>query len=67
VTQRPYLTVDEIAEMLTVTAETVRGYINARKNPLPAYRLGREYRIDRQDFEEWMQKRRTVKDGDEEQ
>lgn len=62
---KPYLTVEEIADILNVTPETVRGYINAKKDALPAYRLGREYRIDRKDFEDWMQKRRTGKDGDE--
>jgi excisionase family DNA binding protein len=61
--EKPYLTVEQVAEILSVTAETVRGYISAKKNPLPAYKLGREYRIDRQDFNDWMQKRKNVQDS----
>jgi excisionase family DNA binding protein len=64
---QPYLTVDQVAEILSVTPETVRGYISAKRNPLPAYKLGREYRIDRKDFDGWMQKRKNVpEDGGEE-
>jgi len=64
--EKPYLTVEQVAAILSVTSETVRGYISAKKNPLPAYKLGREYRIDRQDFNDWMQKRKNVQDsGDE--
>jgi excisionase family DNA binding protein len=62
---KPYLTVDQVAEILAVTPETVRSYIAAKKNPLPAYKLGREYRIDRKDFAEWMQGRKNVHDDDE--
>jgi excisionase family DNA binding protein len=63
---KPFLTVEQVAEILSVTPETVRGYISAKKNPLPAYKLGREYRIDRKDFDDWMQKRKNVpEDGGE--
>jgi len=63
--ENPYLTVDQVAEILSVTPETIRGYISAKKNPLPAYKLGREYRIDRKDFNEWMRKRKNVHEDDE--
>lgn len=59
---KPYLTVEQVAELLSVTPETVRSYIAAKKNPLPAYKLGREYRINRTEFNEWMQRRRTTED-----
>lgn len=59
---KPYLTVEQVAELLTVTPETVRSYITAKKNPLPAYKLGREYRIDREDFARWMQQRKNIRD-----
>ncbi len=64
VVENPYLTVEQVAEILSVTPETVRGYITAKKNPLPAYRLGREYRIDRKDFDDWMRKRKNVRDDE---
>ncbi len=56
----PYLTPDEIATRLKVTAETVRGYITRKKDPLPAYKLGREYRVLTTDFEAWMSRRKTA-------
>jgi excisionase family DNA binding protein len=51
---KPYLTVEEVAEMLQVSVETVRGYISKKKNPLPAFKLGREWRIPREDFDRWV-------------
>ncbi len=59
---QPYLTLEQIADMLQVSVETVRSYIKHKKNPLPAYRLGREYRVDKKEFDIWMQKRRTIPD-----
>jgi putative molybdopterin biosynthesis protein len=62
--EKPYLTVDEVAGILRVSPETVRSYITKKKNPLPAYRLGREYRIDPEDFQKWMQKRKNTQEDD---
>jgi len=55
-----YVSVEEVAVLLRVSVETVRAYIKAKKNPLPAYRLGREYRIDKTEFQEWMKTRRNT-------
>ncbi len=52
-----FLTVEEIAERLRVKVYTVRIWI--RKGELPAYKVGRDYRIRKEDFEEWLKKRRT--------
>lgn len=54
-----YLTAEEIAQDLSVSIETVRAWIN-HPNPkerLPAYRVGRQYRIKTEDFEKFMQQR----------
>jgi len=42
--EKPYLTVEEVADLLQVSVETVRGYINRKKNKLPAFKVGREWR-----------------------
>ena len=55
-----YYTVEEVAAILRISVETVRSYINRKKNKLPAYRLGREYRIDKEDFEKWMKERKNI-------
>ena len=60
--EKPYLTLDEIATTLDLTVETVRGYTKLKKNPLPAYRLGREYRVKKTDFDKWMAKRKNVEE-----
>ena len=54
------LTVEEVAGILRVTEETVRSYITRKKDPLPAYRLGREYRIPKTLFEKWMKDRLNI-------
>ena len=55
---KPYLTVDDIATLLDISVDTVRNYITRRNDPLPAYKLGREYRVERKDFDEWMKRRK---------
>ncbi len=56
-----FLTVEDIARDLGVAEDTVRGWIRARK--LPAYRVGKEYRIKIVDYERFLEQRRTI-DGD---
>ena len=55
---KPYLTVKQVADRLQVSVETVRGYINHPKHPLPASDLGRGYRISEEDLEKWMEERK---------
>ena len=50
------LTVHEAAERLRVSNMTIYRLIN---QGLPAYRIGRTYRLDRQKLEEWLEGRRT--------
>ncbi len=56
-TQQEWLTVEQIAQEIGVGEETVRTWI--RKKQLKAYRLGRDYKIKRQDFNEYLEKRAT--------
>ena len=51
------LTIKEIAEFLRVNERTVRRWIN--DGSLPALQLGREYRIDREDFRSFCDARKT--------
>jgi len=53
-----FLTTDEISKTLRVNVLTVRRWINAKK--LKAVFLGKEYRIKRSDFEDFMKKRSNV-------
>ena len=56
-----FLTVEDIARDLSVAEDTVRSWIRQKK--LPAYRVGKEYRIKIVDYERFLQQRRTT-DGD---
>ncbi len=56
-----FLTVEDIARDLSVAEDTVRGWIRQKK--LPAYRVGKEYRIKIVDYERFLEQRRTI-DGD---
>ena len=56
-----FLTVEDIARDLSVAEDTVRSWIREKK--LPAYRVGKEYRIKIVDYERFLEQRRTI-DGD---
>ena len=59
-----YLRVQDIVKSMGVSEETVRSWI--RRKLLPAIRIGRDYFIDPKDFQEFLDKRRTVqREGDE--
>ena len=58
-----YLTVEQIARELGVNEETVLRWI--RKRLLKAYKLGRDYRIRREDYQEFLNERYTGNIDDE--
>lgn len=62
--EKPYLSIPEIASMLDVSVDTVRNYITRKKNPLPAYRFGREYRINKNEFDAWVKEQRVQRDDE---
>ena len=49
-----YLTVDEIAQRLAVTPETVRGMIKARR--LSSIRVGRQYRVRESELARYLER-----------
>ncbi len=52
-----FLSVEDIAKDLGVTDETVRGYIRSGK--LQAYRVGRDYKILKGDYDKFLEERKT--------
>lgn len=54
---KEYLSTREIAEMLGVHVRTVGNWI--RRGDLMAVRLGRSYRVSKQDLDAFLQERRT--------
>ena len=60
--EKPYLSIPEIASILDVSVDTVRNYITRKRNPLPAYRFGREYRINKTEFDTWVKEQRVQND-----
>ncbi len=59
-----WLSVEDIANDLNVKIDTVRSWIREKK--LTAYRVGRDYRIKRVDYEKFLEERKTRNDEDEE-
>lgn len=55
--KREFYTARELADKLKVNIMTIYRYINAGK--LKAYKLGKEFRIERAEFERFMNKART--------
>jgi excisionase family DNA binding protein len=60
-----WLSVEDIAKELGITIDTVRAWI--RKKKLRAYRVGRDYRIRRVDYERFLEDRATFPDEYEEE
>ncbi len=52
-----FLTPEEVADILRINVLTVYGYI--QKDNLDAVRLGRKYRISRQDLASFIKSKRT--------
>jgi len=55
--QVEYYTAKELAEMLSLNVMTIYRYIDAGK--LKAYKIGKEFRIERSEFERFMNKAKT--------
>jgi excisionase family DNA binding protein len=60
VSQIEWLSVEQIASELGLTEDTIRNYIRTRQ--LAAYRIGNTYRIKREDFDKFLEKRK-ISDG----
>jgi excisionase family DNA binding protein len=52
-----FLTVEEIANRLRVHEDTVLRWIRMKR--LKAYKIGRDYRIEKVDYEEFLRERYT--------
>ena len=55
-----FLTLEAIAKQMHVTTETVRVWI--REKQLVAYKVGRSYLVKKEDFDKFLEKRRTDRD-----
>ena len=60
-----YLTVEQIAKELGLSEETVLRWI--RRKELKAYKLGKTYRVKRQDYQEFLDQRYTGKPDEEDE
>jgi putative molybdopterin biosynthesis protein len=54
-----FLTVEEVANILKVTKMTIYRYIKAGK--LTAYKVGKDFRINKQEFDKFLSKIRQEK------
>jgi excisionase family DNA binding protein len=55
--EQRYITVEAIARDLDISPDLVRLWI--RQKLLPAVKIGKEYRIKREDYEKFLEERRT--------
>jgi len=55
--QEEFYTAKELAEKLRVNIMTIYRYIDAKK--LKAYKLGKEFRIDKKEFDSFLNKAKT--------
>jgi excisionase family DNA binding protein len=52
----PFLTPEEVSDLLQVSVYTVRRWI--KQGELPAYKVGRLWRIDKVDLSNWLDQQR---------
>ena len=57
---KQYLTVEDVANLLNVSIDTVRNWIKQKK--LEAYKVGRDYRISHEQLAKFMEERRTKRE-----
>ncbi|MFL5662926.1 MAG: helix-turn-helix domain-containing protein [Ktedonobacteraceae bacterium] len=56
-----WLTVESIARELAINIDTVRSWIRQKK--LKAYKVGRDYRIKREDYNKFLEERANIQDN----
>lgn len=57
-----WLTIAEIAKDLKISEDLVRSWV--RDKSLPAFRVGKkQYRIRKEDYQEFLKRRRTTEDS----
>lgn len=49
-----YLSLRALARYASLSVRTLRGYITAKRNPLPCYRPGGKVLVRRSEFDAWM-------------
>ncbi len=52
VAEKPFLTLEDIADLLELNVNTVRRYV--REGKIKAIRLGKSYRVRREEFERFL-------------
>jgi excisionase family DNA binding protein len=55
--QQPFLTPQEVSDLLRVSVYTVRRWI--KEGELPAYKVGRGWRIRESDMGEWLERHQS--------
>ena len=56
--EQEFLTPQEVSDLLRVSVYTVRRWI--KEGNLPAYKIGRGWRIGRADLDRWLDQQRIV-------
>jgi excisionase family DNA binding protein len=56
--QQPFLTPQEVSELLRVSVYTVRRWI--KEGHLPAYKVGRGWRIGEADIDRWLEENQSI-------
>ena len=60
--EQSFLTPQEVSDLLRVSIHTVRRWIKEGK--LPAYKVGRVWRISKVDLDKWLNQQRTPRTVD---
>jgi excisionase family DNA binding protein len=53
---KKWMSVSEIAEYLGLHENTIYRYLSRKKNKIPSYRVGKLYKFDPIEVDEWIKK-----------
>lgn len=61
---KQYLRVRDAAELLGLSEDTIRNWINRPRHKLPAVKAGRDWLIKREDFDRFLEDQKNVRGGE---
>jgi len=61
---KQYLKVKDAAELLGLSEDTIRNWINRPRRKLPAVKAGRDWLIKREDLDRFLEDQKNVRGGE---
>lgn len=60
-TERKFLSISDISYLTGYSRKTIEMWIRRDEDPLPAFQIGREYRVKYHEFDLWFERQSTIR------